>query len=232
MANVISIALKRDELDRSFGGGIPRSSLVLIEGEDGSGKSILAQRIAFGLLEHNTTVSYISTEMNTIDFINQMNSINYEIQQHLLNDRLMFIPMFPFLGQVKMRDDFMDRLMKAKKIFEKDAIIFDTMSFLLVQDSVKANQSFDIVNFVKKITTLNKILVFCVDPTHLNKDFLSLIRSIADVYIQVEAKMVLGNLLRVASVKRFRRCADDVATAFPFKVEPGNGLAIELASLS
>jgi flagellar protein FlaH len=72
-----SIELIRDELNRYFGGGIPRSSLILFEGVDGSGKSIMCQRFVYALLKKEKKITYISTELNTLDFIRQMYSIKY-----------------------------------------------------------------------------------------------------------------------------------------------------------
>ena len=76
-----SIDIERDELDTNFGGGLPKSSLILVEGPDGAGKSLLCQRIIHSLLENGQKMTYISTELNTLDFINQMESLNYSVQQ-------------------------------------------------------------------------------------------------------------------------------------------------------
>ena len=52
---LLSIKLRRDELERSIGGGLPTSSLVLIEGPDGAGKSIVSQRFCYGILRSEKT---------------------------------------------------------------------------------------------------------------------------------------------------------------------------------
>lgn len=232
MTKILSMKLERDELSEKLGGGIPESSLMLIEGNDGGGKSILAQRLTYGFLKSDITVTYISSEMHTMGFVDQMSSIGYEISEAILHERLIFIPMFPYLGNVKLRSNFMDRLMTTKKIFENDVIVIDTLSYLIVQNDVTKEKIFEIVKFFKKMLSLNKTIIFCVDPIHLNPEFLNIIRSVADIYITVEAKEVLGSLLRVASVKRFRRAKNEIIVQFPFKVDPKVGLSIELAALS
>lgn len=232
MSGVLSLYLKRDELNAKLGGGIPKESLILLEGNDGGGKSIMAQRFAFGLLENGYTVTYISSELHTLGFVEQMRSMEYDVMEHILNDRLLFIPMFPYLGNVKLRKNFMERLLTTKKIFEKDIIIMDTLSYLIIRDNITEEEGFMFVKTLKNIANLNKCIILCIDPEQINHRMLNLVRNISDVYIQVEAKMVLGNLLRVASVRRFRRAEKEVSLEFPFKVEPGKGLTIELASLS
>lgn len=232
MNKILRMALERDELSEKFGGGIPESSLMLIEGNDGGGKSILAQRLTYGFLKNDITITYISSELHTMGFVEQMSSIGYDVSEAILHERLVFIPMFPYLGNVRLRNNFIDRLIKTKRIFESDVIIVDTLSYLIIQDNVSIEKGFDIVNFFKKMLSLGKTIIVCVDPSHLNKEFLNMVRAISDIYITVEAKDVLGNLLRVASIRRFRRAEKEVIIQFPFKVDPKVGLSIELAALS
>ncbi|HLP79808.1 MAG TPA: ATPase domain-containing protein [Acidobacteriota bacterium] len=232
MSRVLSIQLPRDELNRNFGGGMPENSLILIEGKDGSGKSILSQRIAYGLLEHGHTITYISSELNLRGFVEQMDSLNYHITEKILDEKVIFIPIFPQIGNVKLKKTFMNDLLRNKKVFQSDVIIFDTLSFLLVNDDVTKENSFELVSFIKKLNAMSKTIIFCVNHEQLNPTFLSILRSVVDVYLQTEARMVLGNLLRIITVIRFNKCAGEVITATPFKVIPGQGFALELASLS
>ncbi|MFT4312358.1 MAG: ATPase domain-containing protein [Candidatus Woesearchaeota archaeon] len=232
MAKALSIFMERDELNRNFGGGIPHNSIILLEGKDGAGKSIISQRIAYGLLEQNYKVTYISSELNLKGFIEQMESVDYPVSDHILNERLVFIPIFPQLGKFKLKESYMHDLLKTKKIFDSDVIIFDTLSFLLVNDKQTKENSFELMSFIKKINTYNKTILFTVNPEQLNPNFLNILRSSCDVYLDVEARMVLGNLLRIINAVRFNRAIGEVVTMTPFKVIPGKGFSIELASLS
>lgn len=228
----MTVELERDELNRNIGGGIPSNSLILIEGKDGAGKSILAQRFTYGLLEHGNSATYVSTELNTAGFIEQMASLDYDIKYRLLDGQLLFIPMFPFMGKTKLRENFLETLFTSKRLFSNDIIIFDTLSFLLIKDNISQEKSFEIINFLKSINNLNKTVIFCIDPDHLNEKFLTLLRSVSDVYFNVEIKTFAGNIVRVINIRRFKRPADNIINTIPFKVEPGKGLAIEIASFA
>jgi Predicted ATPases involved in biogenesis of archaeal flagella len=48
MVEYINIYLDRDEFSNRIGGGIPKGSIFIIEGENGTGKSIVCQRILYG----------------------------------------------------------------------------------------------------------------------------------------------------------------------------------------
>ena len=229
---LLNIDLDRDEMSSKFGGGIPKSSIVLVEGEDGAGKSILAQRIVYGLLRNGHTATYISSELTTTGFVKQMASVDYNVKYDMLDNRLLFLSLFPYLGESELGEEMMERILVTRKLFEKEVIIFDTLSFLIIKETVGVKQAFALIKRLKKITGLDKTLVFCVDPEHINPTFLTLLRNVSDVYLNLEVKMVLGNWLRVLNVKRFKMSGDETTPAIPFKVEPSVGVSIELASLS
>ena len=50
--------LERDGLHRNLAGGIPKGSTILLEGDYGSGKSVVSQRLAYGFLTHEYSVTY------------------------------------------------------------------------------------------------------------------------------------------------------------------------------
>jgi flagellar protein FlaH len=229
---VHDISMERDELSRHFGGGIPAHCLFLIEGNDGAGKSMLAQRLSFGFLEHKNTVTYISTELDLTGFIQQMDSLNYPCTQYILDEKLVPISLFPKLGDVSLRSNFLNEILTDERIFSNDVIIFDTLSHLLISEDADKHMLFELIAFIKKINTLNKSIFFCVDPTQIHEKFLATLRAVVDCYVKVEAKNVLGQFLRVVNIIRFKKSQDEVIPTFAFKVIPGAGFAIELASLS
>lgn len=227
-----SIELARDELNTYFGGGIPKNSLILVEGEDGSGKSILCQRITYSVLKKGINISYISTELNTLDFIKQMESINYNINNYLLNNQLFFITMTPFLGQVKFEENFLKKIMESKKLFEKEIIIFDTLSFLLIKKGEDESVYYNIINFFRKLNNLNKTVIFTIDPTHLDDKFLTLLRSVVDLYFSVKGSTTGVDMIRNIEIRRFKRPFDVYKPKIPFRVEPKEGLIIEIGGYS
>lgn len=226
----LDISLQRDELARNLGGGIPKNSLILLEGTDGAGKSLVAQRIAYSLVKKDTTVSYISTELNTLTFVEQMDSMDYDIKKALLNDKILFVPMFPLLGYNELEPNFFERLISSEEIFKNEVIIFDTLSFLLIHNEISQKEAFNFINILKRFTSLGKTIIFCVDHTHLDEMFLTLIRSVCDLYWGVEVRSFAGQVVRVISINRFKRPEGQFVNHIPFKVEPGAGLTIEIAS--
>ncbi len=233
MSEIMDINLEQDELARGIGGGIPTGALVLLEGQEGAGKSAITQRLVYGLLKNGRSVTYISTELNTMGFVEQMNSLTYSVTDYLLHDKILFMPMFPYLGKQKLSDDFIENLMNSQEIFKNDFIVFDTFSFLLMHSCFTEEKLFKFIRFLKKVNSLGKTILFCVDKDHpIESNFTTLIKSVCDLYWTVETQMSAGQLVRVIKFHRFKRAGAKTSPGIPFKIEPGRGLAIEIASFS
>ena len=231
---LLPVKLRRDELERSLGGGLPQSSVILLEGPDGAGKSIVSQRLCYGVLRGEKTVTYISSELNTQGFIEQMASLDYDIKYDMLDDKLLFIPMFPYYGQSRLNGDMLQKLMNCKRIFESEVIIFDTLSFLLLNDNIAQEECVQFIGFLKQLSSLEKTVIVNIDPEHLHgkQAMLTMIKSVCDVILDLELRTFAGSLVRLINVKRFKRSGAEVLNSIPFRVEPGKGLVIEIASFS
>jgi len=225
-----NVELERDELGRRIG-GLPKGALMLVEGPDTYGKSIIAQRLVFSLLENNIPCTYISTELSTREFIKQMASVGYDIKDYILNGKLVYIPMFPIYGNVELQKGFIDRLMDAKELYESSVVVFDTFSYLLLKEVDSEERFFDIMDFFKRLANMEKTIIFTVDPNHLNQKFLNMVRSGCDIYFEIKMKTLGGERRRYINVNRFRRSEAPVRQVIPFRAEEGEGFIIDIMSL-
>ncbi|RLG20685.1 ATPase [Methanosarcinales archaeon] len=231
MRELYRFALERDELEKKLGGGIPPGSLILVEGESGSGKSTICQRLAYGLLEAGHTVTYISTQLTTKGFINQMYSLNYPIASHLLRGNLIYIPVLPLINAPKSREDFIERLMSAKKLFESDVIIIDTLS-ALIKASINSKKELELISFFKKINGLGKVIIVTVDPAQLEEESLLVLRSSCDIYLQLKIKTLGTEIKRSIFVNKFTGARKRVAPLIGFRIEPNVGFVVEISAVS
>ncbi len=78
----------RDIAD-ALGGGIREGSLVLIEGEARSGKSVISQHIAYGVLRsRESAVAYYSADDNSETLLAKMDVMSLNTKHDLVTDRL------------------------------------------------------------------------------------------------------------------------------------------------
>lgn len=76
------------DIAEALGGGIKESSLMMIEGETKTGKSVLTQHIAYGVLHsRGSAIAYYSSEYGSDGLIAQMESMDLETRHEVGTDR-------------------------------------------------------------------------------------------------------------------------------------------------
>ena len=78
----------------------------------------------------------------------------------------------------------------------------------------------------------NKIIMITVDPEQVNKSLLTLIRSVADIYLEFGSKSLGGDIKKFMSINRFKRAKGQVVAQIAFRVEPGQGMIIDIGGLA
>lgn len=226
--DIFNIELKQDELGLKLGGGIPKGSTVLIEGAEGSGRSVISQRILYGILSHGYTATYVSTEMTLRDFIDQMYSLDYRIDQSLIKGKLQFFPVYPILGHSRNRYDFLERLMDSPQLYNNDFLIIDSFS-ALTKDSLDERKCIAYMAFLKKQTKMEKTILMTADETCRAVEPL---RQAADVYLSIKMKQSSQGMVRQVNVMRYQRAKKRVDEQMKIRIEPGIGLVIEISEVS
>lgn len=229
---VMSFGLKTDELNEKFGGGIPPNSLVLVEAANTMGKSITVQRMAYGFLHNDFTLSYISTELSIGGFLKQMTSLSYHVKDKLFSNDLLFVSMFPYMGNVSLKSNFIYDILATKKLFEKDIIIIDSLSYLIVENELNYKNCFKIMKYLKQVCQKGKIIAITIDPTCVGKNMMEMLRSLSDVYVKIEEKEQFGIVVKKMHIDRFIGAANDVETELAFKVKARVGIVVEVSSLA
>lgn len=246
--NIRSLGLEEhDRLNKELGGGIPRGSIVLMEGDYGAGKSAISQRMSYGFCEEETTVSVLSTELTVTGFLDQMNSMSYDVVEHLLDERLLFLHADLDTGGVLSGDsddsrmDLLNRLMEAKTMWTADVIVVDTFDAILRNDPtfealIRKNEerqaALEIIGFFRDMISEGKIIVLTVDPSTVDGDAIGPFRAIADVFIELEMVEVGNDVRRQISVKRFAGMGEQVGDTIGFSVRSGTGIVIESRSVA
>ncbi len=225
------VQLAGDEFHKKIGGGIPSGSIVMIRGEESSGKSVVCQRITYGLLNNRITTTYISTQLSTVDFLNQMSSIGYRISQHLISGLILFIPVYPLISEPKTRDNFVEKLTNAKALFENEVIIIDSLSTLIKNDIDREN-SIDLLSFFKRMAGTGKAIIFTMNRGEIEPIIEREFEHASTILIDMKVKEFGGDLKNVMTIKKYNSAIDNYQKIITFRVEPGIGLIVEIAAIS
>ena len=241
---------ERDRLNKELGGGIPQGSIVLIEGDYGAGKSALSQRLSYGLCDQDVSVTLLSTELTVRGFIDQMYSLDYGVEEHLLDERLLFLHADVDTGGNTLRGGAEDesdrrkllkRLMEAEAMWDADVIVIDTFDAILRNDPnfealVRQNEerqaALEIISFFRDIVTQGKVIVLTVDPSTVDEEAIGPFRSIADVFLELQMAEVGNDVRRSIQVRRFAGMGEQVGDSVGFSVRSGTGIVIESRSVA
>lgn len=234
----------RDRVNPSFGGGLPAGSITLFEGGHGAGKSVITQRLAYGLCETGTQVTYVSAEDTAQGFVGQMNSLNYPVVDHLLNERMLFLH-----ADVDTRDTFGDggdpaetdqrqllkRLMRASVMWRSDVVIVDGFDEILLhdphyeriqgegdQDDIMQN----LISFFRRVSADGTSIVLTANPNSLSERALRPIRNVSDVFVELTMEQVGAEVRRKMVVKKFGGMDAQVDDNIGYAVQSNRGLTI------
>jgi archaeal flagellar protein FlaH len=233
---------KVDRVSQSFGGGLPKGSVVLLEGGHGSGKSVLTQRFAYGLASEGTTVAYVSTDHSAAGFLSQMESLSYDAVDLLLSERLLFLQADVDTherdeeGRLRGERDLLSGLLRPSVLWRADVVIVDELSALLRNDPAfdasigeeEADHAMQrVVSRLSRATSAGKTVVLTVDPSAVGEEPLRPLETVADVYLELRTKAVGQDLRKSALVRRFAGMAHPIEDTIGFSVQQGRGVIIE-----
>lgn len=228
---VYNFELSKDGLHRNLGGGIPRGTVAILTGADGTGKSAIIQRFVYGFLHHGHTVTVVSTELTTKGFIDQMDSLDYPIMEHLLNKTLTYIPVFPLMGKSRKREDFLGRLIKTEGLYRSDVVIIDTFSSLIKND-IDEERAFEVLGFFKKLCGQSKTFMLTFDSDDLSERVLSPFRSVSDIYIELKKEVIESSVERLMYITRYGTAQAPVSNSIGFRIEPRAGFIVDITQVS
>ncbi|WP_439028353.1 ATPase domain-containing protein [Haloarchaeobius sp. DT45] len=224
-----------DRVNHAFGGGIPQGSIVLVEGVDGAGKSVLSQRIAYGVATEDAYVGYVSTELTAGEFIRQMHSLSYDVVDHLLTGKVLFLHADVDTHRNGERRELLSRLTQPSLLWQGDVVVVDAFSAFLRNDPTfdaitgvgdEDHKMESVLTYLQGMTKRGKSVVLTVDPEAVTEKALMPIRSVADVFLQIDTETVGQSIRRTIRVRRFTNMRDPVDDSIGFNVQQGRGMTV------
>ncbi|MEM2856617.1 MAG: ATPase domain-containing protein [Candidatus Nitrosocaldaceae archaeon] len=221
------ISTGNEEVDRQLGGGLPIPSLILIEGDHGSGKSVVTAQFMHGLLKDNMKILLIS-ENSIKEYINKMKTIQYDFALHFLNNRLSILPLHVYgvkwsKEQSKFLLPVIGRYISVNSS-RFDVIVIDSFSLLTMYAS---NESIlDFLSRCKHMVSNNKTLIITIHNRSLMDDIATRVRSASDCYIRLKSVNVAGRDVKSMEIVKLVGAQSKVTSQFAFEIDPSFGIKI------
>ncbi|MGY8745012.1 MAG: ATPase domain-containing protein [Candidatus Poseidoniales archaeon] len=222
--------LEQDSLSNAMGARLPNRSLWMIQGEVGSGKSLISQRLIYGLLENGSKLLVITTELTTRGWIEQMESIGYPITEYIASGRLLVFSRFGVIAESKKGVEIFD-VLNSDAVEKADVVVVDSASALMPNELDSAEQV-SVIQKLRKICSDSRSLLLTVDPVEIDEKLLHKLRSTCEVLLDMRAGFVGGEIKRTIVVTRFLRAAGPVQATVGWRVEPYMGFIVDITAVS
>ncbi len=222
--------LEQDSLANAMGARLPNRSLWMVQGEVGGGKSLISQRLIFGLLENGSKILVITTELTTRGWIEQMESIGYPVTEHIASGRLLIFSRFGVIAESKEGVDLFD-VLESEAIEKSDVVVVDSASALM-PTGLDTSQQLIALQKLRRVCSDSRSILLTIDPSEMDEKLLHKFRSSCEVLLDLKAGFVGGEIKRTIVVTRFLRAAGPVQASVGWRVEPYMGFIVDITAVS
>jgi|TARA_B110000483_G_scaffold80539_1_gene100209 flagellar protein FlaH len=222
--------LETDSLADSMGSRLPNRSLYIVQGDVGSGKSLMGQRLSFGLAENDVKVLVITTELTTRGWIEQMESIGYGVTEFIRTGQLMVFSRFGTIAEA-LPNIGIQQVLESEAVSKADIVIIDSASSLM-PDDLDENGRFKMMQNLRRITSEGRSIMLCVDENEMDSKLLHTLRASSEVVLDMRTAMIGGDIKRNIVVTRYLRAAGPVQSSIGWRVEPSMGFIVDITAVS
>jgi flagellar protein FlaH len=222
--------LEQDSLSNAMGARLPNRALWTIQGEVGSGKSLVSQRLIFGLLENGSKVLVVTTELTTRGWIEQMESIGYPVTEHIGSGRLLVFSRYGVIAEARADVGLFD-VLESEAVEKADIIVIDSASSLM-PDGLSDSERIGFMQRIRRICSDSHSLLLTIDSSEMDERLLHTLRNSSEVLLDMKAGFVGGEIKRNLVVTRFLRAAGPVQATVGWRVEPYMGFIVDITAVS
>ena len=222
--------LEQDSLADAMGAKLPNRSIGIIQGDVGGGKSLISQRLTYGLLENKAKVLVITTELTTRGWVEQMESIGYSVTAHIASGRCMVFSRYGTIAE-SIPGAGLRELMQSRAWNEADVIVLDSGSSLMPK-GLDNHQVIMLMQEMRKKIAEGRTVLLTMDPVEVENSLLHAFRSSSEMVLDLITNLIGGELKRTLLVTRFLRAAGPVQSSVGWRVEPGMGFIVDITAVS
>jgi flagellar protein FlaH len=210
------------DIDKRLGGGLPPSSLTLVEGDPDSGKSVVVQQLTFGALKEGFRTSLFLSESKSREFLQQLDSLGMSSTDYYLIGRLSL-----YQKNLRVERERADRILQKllhhiEDSDKRDLFIMDSITPLLFQFDERYVLSF-LAN-CKDLADMGRTIIVTLHSYAIGETLRFRADSIVDAHLRLRIEDLGQRLVRTLEVTKIRGAAKTADNAVSFTVQPGMGL--------
>lgn len=218
----------QDSLAQSMGTAIPNRAIMLVCGGIGSGKSIIGQRMSFGLTANDVRVALYTTELTTRGWLEQVASIGYYMDKRIDEGTFHLISSLGVIAEPTEENVTLLDILDSPASKDAEVVIIDRASELMPEEmSCK-----ELMLLLRKFTSEGRTLILTIDPDEMDNDTLRGMKNSAEVVLDMMTSVVGGQLVRTVGVTRFLRAAGPLTERIGWKVMPEMGFIVDITAVA
>lgn len=219
------------DLDREMSGGIRTGSLVLIEGPNSAGKSVLSQHVVYNALSSGeNAVAYYSVGHDARGMLTQMKSLAMPTMHYFLADRLRVYPLNRRQDSKTRRVSYRRLSLHLMRLPERfNLVVLDSITGFLNNSSPMATMNF--FWMCKKLCEQNRSVILVVDSHAFDAKVLARVSSLCEYYFKLKPEMLSfqedqidGTLVKLLEIVRMHGADCAAKGRVYFEVTPGEGI--------
>ena len=218
----------QDSLAQSMGTAIPNRALMLVGGGIGSGKSIIGQRMSFGLTANDVRVALYTTELTTRGWLEQVASIGYYMDKRIDEGTFHLISSLGVIAEPTEENVTLLDILDSPASKDAEVVIIDRASELMPEEM----SSKELMLLLRKFTSEGRTLILTIDPDEMDNDILRGMKNSAEVVLDMMTSVVGGQLVRTVGVTRFLRAAGPLTERIGWKVMPEMGFIVDITAVA
>jgi flagellar protein FlaH len=218
----------QDSLAQSLGTAIPNRSIVLVCGGVGSGKSIIGQRMSFGMTANDVKVSLVTTELTTRGWLEQVASIGYYMEKRIDDGDFHLMSSFGVIAEQAENPVDLLELLESRALKEAEVVIIDRASQMIPAEM----EGPVLLSKLRQYTAQGRTLFLMLDPEEIDSKLMRELQNSAEVVLDMVTSVVGGQLVRTLCVTRFLRAAGPVTERIGWKVMPEMGFIVDITAVA
>ena len=225
----LAFELETDSISDSLGRFLPKRSLYIVTGQIGAGKSLISQRLAYGLVSNNVSTTVATTELTTRGWLEQVNSLGYPLEDAANSGVFTLLSRFGVISDEVEGNVGIEDLLASEALQTADISIIDRASMLLQHYNGTPDQ---LLSQLRTFCSEERSLMLLLDPDEISAEMLRTLSSSAEVVIEMKTSEIGGGLSRILAVTRFLRAAGPVQPRIGWRVEPTMGFIVDITAVS
>jgi flagellar protein FlaH len=216
-----------EEVDRQFGGGLPFPTLMLIEGDHGTGKSALTAQFMKGYLEAGKRILCV-TENTVKEYIENMKAITFNFSTAFLRNRLTIMPLHMY-GVHWSKEQSAYLLPVVGKYIgnsfkEHNCVVIDSLSLLTM--FADASKILEFFTQCKYLVARGMQIIITAHPDDIPPDLRMRVKGGVDVYLKLTDTSIGSKEVKTLKIVKLIGAKENTESGFAFAVDMTFGIKI------